>query len=96
MKFFYNKKSSILKAYKFTASSNIINIKKITEKQAVEQFLVYIKDAVLVGHHVGYDIKMLNAALERNAIPPLENKYIDTNYLFKKNKNYKYFVTERS
>lgn len=60
--------------------------KKITEKQAVEQFLVYVKDAVLVGHHVGYDIKMLNAALERNAIPPLENKYIDTNYLFKKTK----------
>ncbi|MDO5608184.1 MAG: 3'-5' exonuclease [Capnocytophaga sp.] len=59
---------------------------KIPEKEAVSRFADYVKNTVLVGHHVGYDVKMVNAALERHGLPPLENKFIDTNYLFKKTK----------
>jgi DNA polymerase-3 subunit epsilon len=33
---------------------------KITETEAVIQFLGFIKDAVLVGHHVSFDVKMIN------------------------------------
>ena len=59
---------------------------KYSESQAIELFVQYIGNAVLVGHHVGFDIKMLNMALERMNLPPLRNKMIDTNDLFRKTK----------
>lgn len=59
---------------------------KISEKEAVKQFSDYVEGAVLVGHHVGYDVKMMNTALERNDLPLLTNEMLDTNYLFKKTK----------
>ncbi|MEO1485837.1 MAG: 3'-5' exonuclease [Bacteroidota bacterium] len=55
----------------------------ITEEQAIIQFLGYIKDAVLVGHHVGFDVKMLNTALHRHQLPSLKNKTLDTGMLYK-------------
>lgn len=65
---------------------------KITEREALNQFLEYIGDAILVGHHVGYDVKMINIALQRNELPLLKNKYLDTNYLFKKTKVINYLL----
>lgn len=65
---------------------------KITEIEALNQFLEYIGDAILVGHHVGYDVKMINVALQRNEMPLLKNKYVDTNYLFKKTKVINYLL----
>ena len=55
----------------------------IAEKEAIIQFLDYIKDAVLVGHHVGFDVKMFNTALQRHQLPPLKNKTLDTGLLYK-------------
>jgi DNA polymerase-3 subunit epsilon len=37
--------------------------KKKTE--GIIQFLDFIKDAVLVGHHVSFDVKMINEGLKR-------------------------------
>lgn len=65
---------------------------KISEKEAVAQFSTYVRDAVLVGHHVLYDIKMINRALSRNQLPLIDNKYLDTNYLFKKTKIINYLL----
>ncbi len=65
---------------------------KVPEKMAVTIFSDYAKDAVLVGHHVGYDIKMINTALERHQLPTLKNEFIDTNYLFKKTKVINYLL----
>lgn len=59
---------------------------KYPEAQAIERFIQYIGNAILVGHHVGFDIKMINVALERSGLPPLRNKSLDTNDLFKKTK----------
>lgn len=65
---------------------------KIPEKEAIMLFSDYVKDSILVGHHVGYDIKMLNNSLERNGLAPLKNRSIDTNYLFKKTKIINYLL----
>lgn len=65
---------------------------KLSENEALIVFLEYINDAVLVGHHVGFDIKMINMALLRNGLLPLKNKAIDTNYLFKKTKIINYLL----
>lgn len=59
---------------------------KYSESEAMELFVKYIENAVLVGHHVGFDVKMLNAALERMHLDSLQNKMIDTNDLFRKTK----------
>ena len=36
------------------------------EREAMEQFLAYLKDSVIVGHHIGHDIEALNCASERH------------------------------
>ena len=60
------------------------NISKIEEKEAIIQFLNYIKDAILVAHHTAFDIAMVNEALKRLKLPKLKNKSLDTGKLFKK------------
>ncbi|MDO9037344.1 MAG: 3'-5' exonuclease [Lutibacter sp.] len=57
---------------------------KLPEAQAMEQFVNYIGNAVLVAHHTAFDIEMINAALKRMDLPKLRNKTIDTGILYKK------------
>jgi len=57
---------------------------KITETEAVIQFLGFIKDAVLVGHHVSFDVKMINEALKRMGLGKLKNRSIDTDAMYQK------------
>lgn len=57
---------------------------KLNEKDAIEQFINYIGNSVLVAHHVAFDIEMINAALKRLKLPKLKNKTIDTGILYKK------------
>ena len=57
---------------------------KLSEAEALEYFIVYIENAILVAHHTGFDIEMINAALKRMGLPKLKNKTIDTGILYKK------------
>lgn len=57
---------------------------KVKEQEAMIQFLKHIKNAVLVAHHVAFDIAIVNEALKRLELPKLKNKVIDTGQLFKK------------
>jgi len=63
------------------------NNTKITELEALQQFLKYINNAVLVGHHIGFDVMMINQILERNHLPELKNRTIDTEHLYRKSKH---------
>ncbi|MCR9225881.1 MAG: 3'-5' exonuclease [Flavobacteriaceae bacterium] len=54
----------------------------ITELDALKQFLEYAKNYVLVGHHVMFDVNMINAALTRNGLPKLKNRTLDTESLY--------------
>lgn len=56
---------------------------KITELEALKKFLNYIQNSVLVAHHAGFDIKMVNKALNRNNLPKLKNKVLDTAVLYR-------------
>ena len=56
---------------------------KIPEIEALKKFLNYIQNSVLVAHHAGFDLKMLNKALVRNGLPKLKNKVLDTAVLYK-------------
>jgi DNA polymerase-3 subunit epsilon len=57
------------------------------ETEAVKEFINHIKDAVLVAHHVAFDVAMINAVLHRMKLPKLKNEFIDTGYLFKLTKH---------
>ncbi|MBV7268024.1 3'-5' exonuclease [Winogradskyella luteola] len=59
---------------------------KIEESEAMERFLAYIENAVLVAHHAAFDIAMINNALKRLNLPKLKNKVLDTGHLFQKTK----------
>jgi DNA polymerase III subunit epsilon len=53
----------------------------IEEPKALELFLEYLKDGVIVGHHIGHDIASLDAGYERHWGFHLQNRCLDTMYL---------------
>lgn len=55
-----------------------------TELEALQQFLVFLGNSIIIAHHTIFDITMINNALERNGLPKLTNKTLDTAFLYKK------------
>lgn len=62
-------------------------VTKLKEKEALVQFLAYIQDSVLVAHHAGFDIGIINKALKRHQLGRLKNEVLDTGILFKRSKH---------
>ena len=56
---------------------------RITELEALMQFLSFIGNSPLVAHHAGFDRNMLNEALKRHGMPKLKNKMLDTSVLYR-------------
>ncbi len=54
------------------------SLRGVDEQVAIEQFLDYLKDGVIVGHHIGHDISTIDAALERHWGIALANRSVDT------------------
>ena len=52
--------------------------------EALELWLKYIGNAVIVAHHAFFDVNMINRALARNSLPPMKNQVLDTGILYKK------------
>lgn len=48
------------------------------EAEAVGLFLDYLRDGVIVGHHIGHDIQALNWACERHFNVQMPNLWLDT------------------
>lgn len=59
-------------------------IKRPSELEALEQFLSFLGDSIIIAHHTIFDVTMINKALERNNLPQLTNKTLDTAYLYKR------------
>lgn len=59
-------------------------IQRPTELEALGQFLAFLGDSIIIAHHTIFDVTMINKALERNGLPHLTNKTLDTAYLYKK------------
>lgn len=50
----------------------------LEESEALNLFLRYLRDGVIVGHHIGHDIQALNVACERHFGFQLRNHSLDT------------------
>ena len=59
-------------------------IQRPTELEALQQFLDFLGDSIIIAHHTIFDVTMINKALERNGLPQLTNKTLDTAYLYKR------------
>lgn len=55
-----------------------------TELESLQAFLDFLGDSIIIAHHALFDITMINRALERNGLPSLTNKTLDTGVLYKK------------
>ena len=56
----------------------------LSEKEGVTQFLSFIGGDVLVAHHAGFDVAMINAALKTAGGGKLQNVVLDTGILAKR------------
>jgi len=68
----------------------------ISEILALEQFLEYVENSIIVAHHSGFDMGMLNSALRRNGLPKLKNTILDTGVLYKKTLIKSYLVQPKT
>jgi len=50
----------------------------LSEAEAIHQFIDYIGDAILVGHHIGFDRSIINHATQRLLNDQLRNTTLDT------------------
>lgn len=67
--------------YEITQITNI-NSEMVKDSPAIRDilplFFEFIKDTVLIGHNIQFDLRFLKAECERNGFPNAGNKVIDT------------------
>ena len=57
---------------------------RVSEAEALQSLAAYIGDAVIVGHHISFDLAMLQKGLARQGLRPLSNPCLDTGLLYRK------------
>lgn len=50
----------------------------VDEVEALRDFLGYLRDGIIVGHHIGFDVEILKEHCKRNFGVELENRWLDT------------------
>ncbi len=50
----------------------------VDEVEALRDFLGYLRDGVIVGHHIGFDVEILREHIMRRFGQDLENRWLDT------------------
>lgn len=82
---------TVLLQYKFLHDNGLSNefiieskMKKMVEPDAIKSFIDYIGNAVLVGHHIDFDVEMINAALEKLDCGRLKNEALDIDVMYRK------------
>jgi DNA polymerase-3 subunit epsilon len=82
---------SVLLQYKFLQDNGLSNefiieskMIKMPEPEALEAFINFLGNAILVGHHINFDIEMLNSALERLDCGRIKNEALDVDVMYRK------------
>ena len=82
---------TVLLQYKYFHDNGLSNefiveskVKKLGESDAIQSLIDFIGNAVLVGHHIDFDVEMINAALERMDCGRLKNEALDIDVMHRK------------
>ncbi len=82
---------AVLLQYKYFHDNGLSNefileskMKKLNEPEAMHAFIDYIGNAVLIGHHVDFDVDMINSALARSGCGRLKNEALDIDVMYRK------------
>lgn len=57
---------------------------KLSEKEAIENFIDYLGNSILVGHRIQFDIEIINESLEKLSCGRLKNQALDIEVMYKK------------
>lgn len=60
------------------------NEDKVSQNEAITNFVNYLGNATLVGHRIHFDIAMLNEALEKLQVGRLKNEALDIEIMYQK------------
>ncbi|RED27081.1 DNA polymerase-3 subunit epsilon [Flavobacterium cutihirudinis] len=81
----------VLLQYKFLQDNGLSNefiieskMAKMQEPEALAAFINFLGNAILVGHHINFDIEMINSALERLDCGRLKNEALDVDMMYRK------------
>lgn len=82
---------TVIAQYKFFHDNGISNeftveskMKKLGEPDAIQTLIEFIGNSILVGHHIDFDVEMINAALERLDCGRLKNEALDIDIMHRK------------
>lgn len=82
---------AVLLQYKFLHENGLSNdflvdnkILKLGEPEAITSLIEFIGNSVLVGHHIDFDVEMINVALERLDCGRLKNEALDVDIMHRK------------
>jgi DNA polymerase III subunit epsilon len=82
---------TVIAQYKFFHENGISNeftietkMRKMVEPDAIQAFVEFIGNSVLVGHHIDFDVEMINVALERMGCGRLKNEALDIDVMHRK------------
>ncbi len=82
---------AVLLQYRFFHDNHLSNefiieskMNKLGEPDAIKSFIDYLGNAILVGHHIDFDVEMINAALERLDCGRLKNEAVDIDIMYRK------------
>lgn len=82
---------AVLLQYRFFHDNQLSNefiieskMLKLGELDAIKSFIDYLGNAILVGHHIDFDVEMINAALERLDCGRLKNEALDIDIMYRK------------
>ena len=85
---------TIIAQYKFFHDNGISNeftveakMKKMVESDAINALVDFIGNSVLVGHHINFDVEMINVALEKLGCGRLKNEALDIDVMHRKLKD---------
>lgn len=81
----------VILQYKYLHENGLSNeflieskLSKLAEPQAMQAFVEYIGNAVLVGHRIYFDIEMINNVLEKMECGKLKNEALDIEIMHQK------------
>jgi DNA polymerase-3 subunit epsilon len=81
----------ILLQYKYLHDNKLSNefiieskMNKLAETEAIKAFVEFIGNSTLVGHHIDFDVEMINEALEKLECGRLKNEALDIDMMHRK------------